>query len=239
MPVTLVVGCGQGGCIMQPTITAIVNGASFHPTGAPGAIMTILGTNFSDAVYDGSATYPLPTVLGRTSVSVDGIQAPLYYVSPTQINFEMPSAVLTSGGNVVVSNGAPGFRVSPSDKAALSIVDPGVFVTPDRRAAALNGDLTPHTPGYLILYLTGQGPVTPAVADGTAAPAQPLSIINSPVVVTIGSKNAVVTYQGLAPGFAGLAQINVIVPAGLPPGNQPVSVSMNKDSSNVGLITVT
>jgi sugar lactone lactonase YvrE len=245
VPVTLIVGCGQGGCILQPIITAVVNGASFHPTGAPGAIMTIFGTNFSDAVYDGSATYPLPTVLGPTSVSVDGIQAPLYYVSPTQINFQMPSAVLTSGGNVVVNNGAPGFRASPPDKAELSIVDPGIFVMPDGRAVALNGDLTPHTPatpipagGYLILYVTGHGPVTPAVADGTAAPAEPLSIINSTVVVTIGSKNAVVTYQGLAPGFAGIAQLNVIVPAGLTPGNQPVFVSMNGDLSNVGLITV-
>ena len=245
VPVTLVVGCAQGGCILQPNITAVVNGASFHPTGAPGAIMTILGTNFSDAVYDGSATYPLPTVLGRTSVSVDGFQAPLYYVSPTQINFQMPSAVLTSAGNVVVNNGAPGFRASSSYKATLSTVDPGIFVTPDGRAAALNGDLTPHTSatpiaagGYVILYLTGHGPVTPAVEDGTAAPSGPLSIINSPVTVTIGSKNAQVTYQGLAPGFAGLAQLNVIVPAGLPPGNQPVTVTMNGDSSNVGLITV-
>jgi Bacterial Ig-like domain (group 1)/NHL repeat len=245
VPVTLVVGCAQGGCILQPNITAVVNGASFHPTGAPGAIMTILGTNFSDAVYDGSATYPLPTVLGQTSVSVDGFPAPLYYVSPTQINFQMPSAVLTSGGNVVVNNGAAGFRASSSYKAALSIVDPGIFVTPDGRAAALNGDLTPHTSatpipagGYVILYLTGHGPVTPAVEDGTAAPAGPLSIINAPVTVTIGSMNAQVTYQGLAPGFAGLAQLNVIVPAGLPPGNQPVSITINGDSSNVGLITV-
>ena len=59
VPVTLVVGCGQGGCILQPLIIAVVNGASFHPTGAPGAIMTIFGANFSDAVYDGSTKYPL------------------------------------------------------------------------------------------------------------------------------------------------------------------------------------
>ncbi len=244
VPVTLVVGCGQGGCIQQPIITAVVNGASFHPTGAPGAIMTIFGANFSNGVYT-SPTYPLPTVLGQTSVSVDGIQAPLYYVSPTQINFQMPSSVLTSGGNVVVNNGAAGFRVSSSYKVVLGVVDPGIFVTPDRRAAALNGDLTLNTPtnpapagGYVILYLTGPGPVTPAIPDGTAAPAEPLSFINSSVLVTIGAQNAQVTYQGLAPGFAGLAQLNVIVPAGLPPGDQPAFVSINGFSSNVGLITV-
>ncbi len=146
VPVKLVVGCGEGGCILQPVILAVVNGASFHPTGAPGAIMTIFGANFSDAVYTGSATYPLPTALGKTSVSVDGIPAPLYYVSPTQINFQMPSTVLPSGGNVVVNNGAPGFRASLPDEAALHSVDPGIFETAGNRASALNGDLSLHTP---------------------------------------------------------------------------------------------
>ncbi len=245
VPVTLVVGCGQGGCIMQSIILAVVNGASFHPTGAPGAIMTIFGANFSDAVYDSSGTFPLPTVLGRTSVSVDGVPAPLYYVSPTQINFQMPSTALPPGGNVVVNNGAPGVRASSSHATPLDSVDPGLFETSGGRASALNGDLSTHTPatpipagGYVILYLTGQGAVTPAVADGAAAPALPLSIINASVTVTIGTKDAVVTYKGLAPGFAGLAQVNVIVPAGLPPGDQPVVVTLNGNTSNPGLITV-
>ena len=54
--------------------------------------------------------------------------------------------------------------------------------------------------------MTGEGPVTPAVSDGTPAPFSPLSIINAPVSVTIGGTNADVTCQGLAPDFAGLAQ---------------------------------
>jgi adhesin/invasin len=218
---------------------------SFHPTGAPGAIMTIFGSNFSNGVYDGSATYPLPTVLGGTSVSVDGFTAPLYYMSPTQINFQMPSASRPPAASVVVNNGAPGLRASASYEAALSGVDPGIFVTSGRRASALNGDLSIHTPAtpiaageYVILYLTGQGAVTPAVADGAPAPGLPLSIFNASATVKIGTKDAVVTYQGLAPGFAGLAQLNVIVPAGLPPGNQPVIVSQNGNPSNIGMITV-
>ena len=245
VPVTLVVGCGQGGCILQPIITAVVNGASFHPTGAPGAIMSIFGANFSDAIYDGSATYPLPTVLGRTSVTVNGFTAPLYFVSPTQINFQMPSTVQPPGGSVVVHNGSPQFRASSAHEATLGEVDPGPFVTPDKRASALNGDLSVHTPatpipagGYLILYLTGQGDVTPPIADGTAAPGMPLSIINGSVTVTIGTQNAQVVYKGLAPGFAGLAQLNVIVPAGLAPGSQTVFVTINGLPSNAGLITV-
>ncbi len=119
----------------------------------------------------------------------------------------------------MVNNGAPQYRASPPHEATLGSVDPGIFVTPDKRASALNGDLSLHTPatpipagGYVILYMTGQGAVTPAVVDGTAAPSEPLSIINASVTVTIGTKNAEVAYKGLAPGFAGLAQLNVIVP---------------------------
>jgi adhesin/invasin len=248
VPVTLIIGCQQGGCILQPNIIAVANGASFHPGGAPAAIMTIFGTHLSDAVYQ-AQSYPLPTMLGPTSVTANGIAAPLYYVSPTQINFEMPSGVPAGGVAVAVNNGAEVGPYASKDSlpqvSSLTAVHPGLFVTADHRASALNVDLTPHTAatpipagGYVILYFTGQGPVTPAVADGAPAPASPLSIINAPVQVNIGGKSAQVTYQGLAPGFAGLAQLNVIVPSGLTPGDQPVFVTINGLPSNAGLITV-
>ena len=67
----------------------------------------------------------------------------------------------------------------------------------------------------MILYMTGEGPVSPPVPDGVPAPSSPLSTITTPVQVTIGGKPAQVTYQGLAPGLVGSAQLNVIVPAGL------------------------
>jgi adhesin/invasin len=127
----------------------------------------------------------------------------------------------------------------------LTAVDPGLFVTPDRRASALNGDLSPHTPatpvpagGYIILFISGAGPITPPLPDGTAAPLSPLSLINAPVQVNIGGQPAQVTYQGVAPGFAGLEQLNVIVPPGLTPGDQPAFVTINGVPSNAGLITV-
>ena len=90
----------------------------------------------------------------------------------------------------------------------------------------------------MILFATGEGPVTPAVPDGTPAPVNPLSIVNAPVQVTIGGKSAQVTYQGLAPGYAGLAQINAIVPSGLTPGDQTVFITINGIPSNSGVITV-
>ena len=74
--------------------------------------------------------------------------------------------------------------------------------------------------------------------EGVAAPSSPLSLIDGIVQVTIGGLSANATYEGLAPGFAGLAQLNVIVPAGLTPGDQPVFVTINGVASNVGVITV-
>jgi adhesin/invasin len=246
--VTLLVGCAEGGCLASPNIISVVNGASFHPGGAPRAIMTIFGTSLSDAIYQ-ATSYPLPTQLGPTSVMVNGVAAPLYYVGPTQINFQMPSSAPAAAVQVVVSNpaeaGTRAVRVSQPHTSTLTAVNPGLFVTSGRRAAALNVDLSPHTAatpipagGYVILFLTGEGSVTPAVADGTAAPTSPLSLIDGTVQVSIGGQSAKVTYQGLAPGFAGLAQLNVIVPSGLTPGDQPVFVSVNGVPSNAGLITV-
>jgi len=99
--------------------------------------------------------------------------------------------------------------------------------------------MTPIPAGsYVILYVTGYGPVTPPVPDGIAAPATPLSTIDAETHVFIGGKSAQVTYQGLTPGLAGLGQLNVIVPTGLAPGDQPVFVTLNGISSNTGLITV-
>jgi adhesin/invasin len=248
VPVTLIVGCQQGGCTVQPDVIATVNGASFHPGGSPGAIVTIFGTNLSDAVY-GVQSYPLPTALGPTSVTANGITVPLYYVSPTQINFQMPSGVPAGGVSVVVSNGAETGQYSAKDSSphisTLTDVQPGLFVTSGNRADALNADLTPHTAltpiaagGSVILFLTGQGSVTPAIPDGAPAPAVPLSIIGAPVQVFVGGQSAQVTFQGLAPGFAGLAQINAIVPSGLTSGDQLVFVTINGVPSNAGLITV-
>jgi adhesin/invasin len=169
-------------------------------------------------------------------------------VSPSQINFQMPTGALAGPVSVAVTNRAETGRYAREGSSAdktLTGVDPGLFVTAGFRAAALNGDLSVHTAatpipagGYVILYVTGYGPVTPPVPDGTPAPGSPLSTINAPVQVIIGGKSAQVTYQGLTPGLAGLGQLNVVVPAGLAPGDQPVFVVINGVSSNTGLITV-
>jgi len=239
IPVTLVIGPA----IQTPIILAVTNAGSFHPSGAPGALMTIFGRALSDAVYQPS-TLPLPQTLGPTSVTVNGAPVPLYYVSPTQINFQMPSGQAVGTPTVVVTNAAlkassPGFPV------ILTAVDPGLFVTPDGRAAALNQDLSVHTAAtpqpagaIILVYLTGQGATTPPVPDGVPAPASPLSLVNGQVTAQIGGKPADVVFAGLAPGLVGGTQVNLRIPQGLAPGNQPVFITINGVPSNAGLISV-
>ena len=239
IPVTLVVGP----VVQTPVILAVTNAGSYHPSGAPGALMAIFGRALSDAVYDAS-TLPLPQTLGPTTVTVNGSAVPLYYVSPTQINFQMPSGQGTGTPHVAVYNAA--LKASSQDfPVILSAVDPGLFVTPDGRAAALNQDLSVHTvatpqpPGAIIVvFLTGQGPTTPPLADGVGAPFSMFPMVDGKVGAQIGGQPAQVLFAGLAPGFVGDTQVNVLIPQGLAPGDQPVFITINGVPSNAGLITV-
>lgn len=70
----------------------VVNAASYTQPVVPGSIMAIFGTNLASGVYSAAAT-PLPTILGNTSVSMNGVPAPLFYVSPNQINAQVPSSL--------------------------------------------------------------------------------------------------------------------------------------------------
>jgi adhesin/invasin len=247
VPVTLVVGCVRGGCpapppLNSPVILGLVNGASFQNRGAPGAAMTIFGRNLSTTTTQ-ALTYPLPTTLGSTTVTVNGVLAPLYYVSPGQINFQLPSGTTAGTPNVVVTAGSQQGS-SAGQPTVITSVAPGLFMD-GFRAAALNPDLTVHTAAtpqpagaILAFFITAQGAVSPGVADGTAAPATPLSLVQGVSGAAIGGRAAEVIFAGLAPGYAGLAQINVRIPEGLGPGDHPAFITIDGQPSNAGLVTV-
>ncbi len=193
-------------------IGGVVNAASLAGAFAPGSIVSVFGSNLA-ATTDSASGYPLPLTLGGATVAFGGIVAPLFYASPSQINAQVPFEA--NVGPVVL-------RVGESETTvAIAPLAPGLF--------RLNGDLvtlTPSAPGDVItLYLTGQGTVAPVVATGAAAPSKPPSYAIAFTNVLIGGKDAEVLFSGLAPGFAGLSQVNVRVPA-VAAGIHPITVQI-------------
>ena len=85
--------------------------------------------------------------------------------------------------------------------------------------------------GYIVMYATGLGAVTPPVPDGIAGPSSPLSTVTDPISLTIGGVNATITYAGLAPGFASLYQVNAIVPVVAPGNSVPLVITVDGQSS--------
>ncbi len=206
----------------------VVSAASFAPVGspiAPGAFIALFGSGLASTTTVASG-YPFPSALGGVQVLVNGAPAPVYVVSPTQINFLVPYA--TPSGTARLQVVTPSGR-SNEVEVTVAATAPGVYSTAANglgAGAILQANFTLVTPqnparrgSAVLLYLTGLGAVTPAVADGAASSTSVLSRVNGPVKVYIGGREAAISFAGLAPGFAGLYQINAVVPAGITPGS--------------------
>jgi len=236
-----------------PTVTSVVNAAATEVTGiVPNSWVTIFGSNFTpsgftdtwaNAITNGN----LPKSLDGVSVSVGGQPAYIYYVSSGQINIVAPD--VGTGSMQVVVTSSTGSASAPFTVTSLT-QQPAFFLWPNSYAVATHADFTwavkngefsgtttvPAKPGeYIILWGTSFGPTSPAAPTGEQLPASPLYSTPSgtPVSVTIGGQSATV-YQNsatLAPGFAGLFQVIVQVPAGLANGDYPVVATINGASS--------
>jgi adhesin/invasin len=105
---------------------------------------------------------------------------------------------------------------------------------------SFNSSANPESRGrVVVLYLTGQGPVSPAVPTSQAAPGDVLSVATLPKSATIGGVDATIQFLGLAPGFIGLAQANVSIPAGSATGDAvPLIVNVGGQPSNSVVISV-
>jgi len=250
---TIINIAGQGFTVNQassgpPAINAggIVNSASSVAPVAAGSLASVYGT-FPIAVFTQANGSQWPTTLSGVSVQFNGISAPLYYVSPTQINLQIPwemSGVNAASVTTTFSN-----QTSNPEMVSLASLAPGIFTMNAQGQGAivdaLSGNLTtssnPAIAGttYLAIYCTGLGPVTNQPATGVVAPAGQLSETPTTPTVTIGGVPAIVSYSGLAPSFIGLYQINVQVPATVASGNAvPVLVSIGGDTSNAVTIAV-
>jgi uncharacterized protein (TIGR03437 family) len=219
----------------------VVNAARYAPKISAGALASIFGPSFASGNL--GASLPLTTTLGGVSVSVNGKAAPILYVTPFQVNFQVPWETAVGSASITVTvNG----RTSSAVNVAVLTAAPGLFVSASGRAvvqnaggSTLNSATNPAKVGSTITaYLTGSGPVSPPVADGAPAPASP-ALLTSPVSATIGGQAATVSFAGLAPGFVGLVQLNIVVPSALATGDYPLLVTIAGETSNPGTISVT
>jgi trimeric autotransporter adhesin len=232
---------------LQPQAPAIagggvVNAASFGKGISPGALATIFGSNFTGAgLSAAAASLPLAANLGGVSVLVNGVSAPVLYENSGQINFQIPWETKPGTATLTVSiNGLASSQVNITVLPAA----PGLFFSATHAIVqnsdfSLNSSGNPAKAGSTIMaYLTGAGAVSNQPADGAAAVSSPLSQVSSTVKATIGGKSADVSFAGLAPGFAGLWQANIVVPSGLPSGDLPLVVSVGGQNSNSATVSV-
>ncbi len=228
--------------VQPPSLTSagIVNAASFSPGMSPGSFIAIYGENLATVTrsWDGAIQgTTLPTKLEGVSVTVGGRPAYPAYLSPTQLNVLLPTDELT--GPVEVKVTTP--QGSASASVAMQRHLPGLFpLRLDRQyVVATHGDNVlvakvgsvasvtsrPARPGEtIVLWGTGFGPTTPQAPSGRVlAGAYPLATPND-LQVTIGGTVAQVAFAGVT--VAGVCQINVVVPAGLPDGDHLVQAAI-------------
>jgi uncharacterized protein (TIGR03437 family) len=230
IPITFVVGTSQ-----TTVITAIANGASYAQAFAPGTMMTVFGTQLSP-VTRSAVTVPLPLDIAGVSATVNGVSAPLYYVSPGQINVQVPYetgngfAVLGVNNNGQVSSFP--FTVAPSA--------PGLFTAAD---GSLRPSASARQGQPAVAFMTGDGDTNTFLITGASPPTgtstSRLPRPRLPVSVTVGGLPATVSFAGTPIGLVGISQINFTVPATTPPGMQPVVVTVGGVRSQPGQINVT
>jgi uncharacterized protein (TIGR03437 family) len=218
------------GIFVNPT--GVVNAASFTPftTGiAPGQLITIFGTGLAGGTLTDET---FPTTLGGVSVAINGVNAPIYYVSPTQINVQVPFTTALGVADIKVSRSGAG--TSNRVTVYVNRTAPGVFAVPATGlgyAAALHANfnlITPQSPAApgetILVYLTGLGRTNPQIASGAAGPSvEPLARAVEAIDVSVANRPATVAYAGMAPGLRGY-QVNITIPASTPSGDQYLDI---------------
>jgi len=205
-----------------PAVGGVSNAASYTQSFAPGGIVSVFGTLLAPA--SGLAqTVPLPTILAGAWATINGVPAPLYFVSADQMNVQIPYEVpANSTATLRIENGASVFF-----PFTVSTTAPAIFTTNEEGTGqgSILDNVTyqlvdaqhPATPGttYIQIYCIGLGAVSNQPADGAAALSSPLSQTTTTPQVTIGGIAVTPQFSGLAPGFVGLYQVNALVPTGV------------------------
>jgi uncharacterized protein (TIGR03437 family) len=224
----------NGTFALSPTIQTVISAGSYggFTSIAPATWIEIYGQNLATATADWTGSFQgnnAPTMVGGTTVTVGGESLFIDYVSPGQVNGQVPSDVAAGPQQVIVTNAAgssPPFTITVNATEPGLLAPPGSFVISGTQyAVALFSDgfydlppgLVPEiasrraVPGdTIMLYGIGFGPVS----DGTSAGVidQNLNQLDAALDITIGGVSATIQYAGLTPQVVGLYQFNVVVP---------------------------
>ena len=219
---------------------AVVNSASFAGGMVPGSLATVFAAGVRDDAGSLVADrIPLPATLGGVSVTVAGMDAPVYSISNVngqeQVSFQVPWAAArqpASTAAVVVTR--DGQASAPVDVPVIAL-QPGVYTLDGTQAIAVHAAdyslasaARPLAKGeFAFIYASGLGALRNPPADGAGAPSAPLASAVADVRVTLGGVPCDVPFAGLAPGFVGVYQVNFRVGAGVSSGSQNLVVTAN------------
>jgi uncharacterized protein (TIGR03437 family) len=236
----------------QPTISAggVLDAAAGKSPIAPGSYISIYGNNLSEYTDPVTyAPYALPLSLDGVTVSFDvpsaklSVPGYLTYVSPGQVNVQVPWELQgQSSAQVKVTMYGSSFgtvvTVPVADTAPSFFENGGIAAARDKNNAIVT-TANPVKRGDVVqLYMNGLGPVTDGPASGEFASTTKLTNTTGTAKVTIGGTDAQVLFNGLAPGFPGLYQVNAIVPAGISAGTVQISVTINGATTKASTLPV-
>lgn len=221
----------------------IVSSATYAPVGdsiAPGQFISIYGSGLAAQTVTASSL-PFPKSLGQVSVSINGTEAPLYYVSSGLIICIVPYELTGTSATIVVTN-----NTTQSNTVTVAAVPfaPGILAANelgygDGTITHLDNTLvnsaSPAKVGETVqLYVVGLGALTTPVTDGNGFTGVDNAVVQP--VVFINSVPAAIVYWGLTED-AGLYQIDVTIPPGTPSGEQYVAIASS--NGQVGVLTQT
>jgi uncharacterized protein (TIGR03437 family) len=226
----------------------VVSNATFQPGDlALGDLPAVFGEGFTFSPSQGAPSLPLSNTLAGTSVFINDQPAPVFFTSYNQVNFQVPyNAQLGPARLRVDRDGQRGNEVAiriarANPRILVAVNGAGQAVT-----ASTTGPLAPVRPGEtLVVYCLGFGPTNPTVNAGEGAPGGPLAVIDPLPTVVVGGSGIVPGQQvaplfvGLTPGFVGLYQVNVTIPANVSRGpNVPMSIVGPGYTSNVAQLSI-
>ncbi|MEI9812088.1 MAG: hypothetical protein WDO18_05170 [Acidobacteriota bacterium] len=226
--------------VPAPKPAALLHGASGSPKLAPGGLFSLYGELLSNTTKITGST-PWPRTIDSVAVTINGVAAPLYYVSPSQINGQIPYETALGTATALVSvNGSDPISIQFQVVAA----NPGILVYNGTRAVAVNpngsvnAQNAPAKPGDVeLLYFSGIGVPDVTVATGEGSPSDPLARAKYQYQIKLNGQVVDVAYLGLAPTFPALCQANFTIP-NLPAGEYELVMVINGEESNKTILTI-